>query len=259
MTRRNHTDGHASSTPARRSTPSREGELDPSTDEAKVAIKAGRKAKARGGSKRRASALTPPQYSGDVARVIDGVEAAQQSLSPTKLAEAAEVQELRLDLPAARTELPLEQRGDEVTRLAHEAFAKTTSWVVFYREMLGVEGVVATLYPTKEERQFFETQPEFLELLEIVTSLRSQDTSKMDAYEPTRMLTVRMPRSLHAEVIRRSEEQGLSLNSYAITKLLQPVDKRFTPEETGGRRGRKPGPQMVLVRTRGKKLKLQRE
>lgn len=190
---------------------------------------------------------------------MDKAESAQSGLSPAKLAESAEVQELRLDLPAARTELPLEQRGDEVMRLAQEAFAKTSSWVVFYRELLGVEGVVATLYPTQEERQYFEMQPEFLELLEIVTSLRTQDTSKMDAYEPTRMLTVRMPRSLHADVIRQSEEQGLSLNSYAITKLLQPVEKRFTPEENGGRRGRKPGPQMVLVRTRGKKLRLQRE
>jgi len=146
------------------------------------------------------------------------------------------------------TDLPMEQRPEEVLRVAREAFAKTGSWVVFYRWMLSPGGVVDQLYPTRAMRQYFETTEAFAELLEMVTSIRSQDDSKAGAYEPERMITVRLPRSMHDAVIRDAEALDLSINKYCLTKLLQPTNKRFTPLEPGTRRGRRPGPQIVVSR-----------
>ncbi len=56
--------------------------------------------------------------------------------------QQSEAVSTRLNLSPPNGDLPVEQRRREVLRLAQEAFAKTGSWVVFYREMLGGEGVV---------------------------------------------------------------------------------------------------------------------
>ncbi len=154
------------------------------------------------------------------------------------------------DHPASRSRLPLSTpntsldrsgRGREVLRLAQEAFAKTGSWVVFYREMLGVDGVVRRLFPTVDEMRSFESTPEFGELQEMVAALRSQDSSKGDAAEPERMITIRLPKSLHDSLRIESEQLNLSINKLCISKLLQPADSRFVPIQKGRRRGRRPG------------------
>ncbi|TWT79843.1 hypothetical protein CA13_12500 [Planctomycetes bacterium CA13] len=145
--------------------------------------------------------------------------------------------------PPSANEIPKDQRGREVLRLAEEAFAKTGSWVVFYREMLGVDGVVRKLYPESDDLRAFETSQEFLELQEMVAAMRGQDPSKGDAAEPERMITIRLPMSLHDVLKKESEEMNLSINKLCISKLIQPIAGRFVPLQQGRRRGRRPGPQ----------------
>lgn len=148
-------------------------------------------------------------------------------------------------------DLPFEERHNEILRLSQEAFAMTGSWNVFYATIFAVGGVIDQMFPSKEQRRHFETTDSFAELLEMLTSIRSQDESKTDAYEPSRMITIRMPRTLHDAIKREAEELELSINNYGLTKLLQPAIRRFTPLEVGNRRGRKPGPQVVsLTRVR---------
>jgi len=144
--------------------------------------------------------------------------------------------------PEDRT-IPLERRGREVLRLAEEAFAKTGSWVVFYREMLGVDGVVRRLYPDTNSLREFEMTDEFLELQEMVAALRGQDPSKSDSAEPERMITIRLPMSLHEVLKAESDETDLSINKLCISKLIQPIASRFVPLQQGRRRGRRAGPQ----------------
>ena len=80
-----------------------------------------------------------------------------------------------LQLPPPNCELPAAERGREVIRLAQEAFAQTGNWVVFYRELLGVGGLVRRLFPDLEELRLFEQSAEFAELQEMVAAMRSQD------------------------------------------------------------------------------------
>ncbi|TWU35063.1 hypothetical protein [Novipirellula artificiosorum] len=145
--------------------------------------------------------------------------------------------------PESVDEIPTERRGQEVLRLAEEAFAKTGNWVVFYREMLGVDGVVRRLFPDADSLRRFEMSKEFLTLQEMVAAMRGQDPSKGDSAEPERMITIRLPMSLHDVLKAESDEMNLSINKLCISKLLLPIAGRFVPLQQGRRRGRRPGPQ----------------
>lgn len=149
----------------------------------------------------------------------------------------------RLNLSPLREDLPLEDRGQEALRLAQEAFSKTGSWVVFYREMLGTDGVVRKLFNETSEMRYFEDSPQFVELQEMVAAMRSQDSSKGDSTEPERMITIRLPKSLHDALRIEADEMNLSINKLCISKLLQRIESRFIPIQQGRRRGRRPGPQ----------------
>ena len=149
----------------------------------------------------------------------------------------------RLSLSPINVNLTTAERPGEVLRLAQEAFTKTDNWVVFYREMMGVDGVVRKLFTTPEEMREFEQSAAFIELQEMVAAVRSQDTSKGDSAEPERMITIRLPKSLHDVLKCEADETNLSINKLCISKLIQRIDSRCVPIQQGRRRGRRPGPQ----------------
>ncbi|MEM9826273.1 MAG: toxin-antitoxin system HicB family antitoxin [Planctomycetota bacterium] len=136
-----------------------------------------------------------------------------------------------------------EQREAEVLRVAEEVFVATGHWVVFLRTLLGTEGVVAHLFPNPEDRQRFNQSEAHSELQEMVAAIRSSDRTKPTCVEPARMITLRIPVTLHEILTAEAEESGLSINQIAIGKLIQPSENRHVPEPQGQRRGRKPGPQ----------------
>lgn len=161
-------------------------------------------------------------------------------------AEGAAVE--RLQLPPITPGLHPQQRADEVLRLAQEAFAQTGKWVLFYREMMGVDGVVRQLFPEADDLRAFETTPQFSQLLEIMTAVRALDSGKVDELEPQKMITVRLPKSQHEAMKVEAKEHGTSINKLCISKLLLPIRAEFVPAEKGKVRGRKPGPQGPLNR-----------
>ena len=149
----------------------------------------------------------------------------------------------RLNIAPLNEETPKELRPQEILRIAQDAFSKTGNWVAFYREILGSTGIVRQFYPETDERRKFESTETFAELQEMLAALRSHDPSKSDAAEPERMITIRIPKSLHDALKDESEEMTLSINKLCISKLLQHIDSRFVPIQQGRRRGRTPGPQ----------------
>ncbi|MCC9601574.1 hypothetical protein LOC67_13535 [Stieleria sp. JC731] len=148
-----------------------------------------------------------------------------------------------LEIPVENKTGDYESRCHEALELAQEAFAKTGSWVLFFRAILGVDGVVRKLFQSEDEYARFITSEHYMQLQEMLAAIRSQDQSKADAAEPERMITIRIPRSLHEALQAESKTCGLSINKLAISKLLFPANPRFIPEQQGRRRGRKPGPQ----------------
>lgn len=148
-----------------------------------------------------------------------------------------------LKIPKIKSGLPLRKRPHEARRIAIEVFPQSDSWVVFYREILGVDGVVRQLFQTVEEIRHWESSEEFLEVQEMLTALRSSDSGKGESVEPQRMITVRLPTSVHESLKVEAEEHQTSMNKLCLSKLMMNISDRFIPVESGRIRGRKPGPQ----------------
>src|SRR4051812_46591602 len=90
-----------------------------------------------------------------------------------------------------------EQRQD-VFRIADEIFRQGPSWVTFFREVLGVDGIVRQVYNTPEALAQFEKTEEHQEIQLMLAKLRENDSDvPTGPREPTRVITVRLPKSLH--------------------------------------------------------------
>lgn len=158
-----------------------------------------------------------------------------------------------VELPPLPDELPLTDRPAVAMEMGHKAFVQTGYWVSFYRAIFAPDGVVNRLFSTADQRAYFEQTPEFLELHKMMTALRTTDDAKIDAVEPQTMITIRLPRSLQAQLIEEAKEHEVSTNKLCVSKLLLPISPMFVPEEKGKIRGRKPGQQPRPSRLKGRK------
>lgn len=120
--------------------------------------------------------------------------------------------------------------------------ARGQGWVAFFANVFGPRGVLRTRLTAQQLERFRMTET-YAELLEMLADERSADRTSASAYEPERMITIRIPRSLHDVLCSESIDAELSLNKWAITKLTQPVAHRFVPIQRGRVRGRRFGPQ----------------
>ena len=75
----------------------------------------------------------------------------------------------------------------------------------------------------------------------MLTVLRSRDLPENDPHEPQRMITVRIPKSLHDSICSEANELAVSVNKLCITRMLQKIDTNLIPNSTQKRRGRRPG------------------
>jgi predicted HicB family RNase H-like nuclease len=122
----------------------------------------------------------------------------------------------------------LAERALQVQRVAQARFHQGLDWVTFFREMLGVNGVARTVFPTKALMAFFETTKEYVEIQEMVAQLRVR-ANIVRPEEPTRVITIRLPVSLHELLTDEANLRRTSVNKLCISKLLQVVDEKFVP------------------------------
>jgi predicted HicB family RNase H-like nuclease len=127
--------------------------------------------------------------------------------------------------------LSQEERCQTVCRIANEAYGKTKDWVVFFREILGVNGLVRRLYPTPEELAAFEKTPEYADIQKMIKKLRDKPAAQADGQEVTRVITVRLPASVHEFLKAEAHDRKTSINQLCITKLLQVMEDETAAEE----------------------------
>ena len=124
-----------------------------------------------------------------------------------------------------------EQRQD-VFRVADEIFRQRPSWVTFFREVLGVDGIVRQVYSTPEALAQFEQTPEYARIQQMLAKLRENDADLPGGpREPTRVITVRLPKSLHESLRVEAHDRHTSMNKLCISKLLQVIDEDLVPTE----------------------------
>ena len=118
-----------------------------------------------------------------------------------------------------------------IQQRAVELFEKDTDWATFFREVLGVNGIVHRTYPTPEARAEFEKTPQHQEIQQMLVKLREKNAEVPVADEPTRVITVRLPKSLHEALRAEAHGRQTSMNQLCISKLLQIIEQQFVPAE----------------------------
>lgn len=122
-------------------------------------------------------------------------------------------------------------RREKVIQMARRRFEQATDWVVFFREVLSSDGLVSAVFPTPEVLADFERCPEFQEIQQMVAQLRERKPNNSDEQEPTRVITVRLPKSLHQSLLNEADRKHTSMNKLCISKLLQMIDDAYVPAD----------------------------
>ena len=125
-----------------------------------------------------------------------------------------------------------QEKYQEVLEVAETLHRQSPDWVTFFREVLGVEGTVRKAFPTFDELTAFEQSPQFDKIQKLLVRLREKRSSVDVETEPTRVITVRLPKSLHESLRAEAHERHTSMNKLCISKLLQVVDDQLVPVES---------------------------
>ena len=124
-----------------------------------------------------------------------------------------------------------ENREAKVYRVAADLYRQDPDWVTFFREVMGVEGIIRRVFPGPADLALFEQTKEYADIQQMVAKLRERASDPADAREPTRVITVRLPKSLHESLRTEAHERKTSMNKLCISKLLQMVDEELIPND----------------------------
>ncbi len=131
---------------------------------------------------------------------------------------------------AARARTKIQTKTQELMRIAEAMYRQEPDWVSFFREMLGVGGVMRTLFPDAETQAAFEQTPAYMKLQQMIRSLRDREKA-LPPKETTRVITIRIPASLHDSLTAEAYERYTSVNKLCISKLLQIVEDDLVPSK----------------------------
>jgi predicted HicB family RNase H-like nuclease len=119
----------------------------------------------------------------------------------------------------------------QVERIAREIYGQNPDWAVFYRDVLGLDGIVRRAFDTSETLAEFERTESYEEILKLLTQLRARPPLPPDKQEPSRVITVRLPRAVHEALREEAYERHTSMNKLCVSKLLQFIDKELVPTD----------------------------
>jgi len=114
----------------------------------------------------------------------------------------------------------------KVLQVAERLHAMNPEWVTFFREVLGVDGIVRRTFGDAESLVQFECSPQYARIREMLDGLRVAQNERPADRESQRVVTVRMPRSLHETLKSEAEQMKVSVNALCISKLMKLLDER---------------------------------
>ncbi len=206
---------------------------------------------------------TPPSQAGSFGGrpVIHGAEnqtatppVTSPSLAPasdasSRLAEELhKFQQVARDLRAAfKPAHEFDARCQQAFDIANDLFGNAPTWVCFYRELMGGDGMIPLLFPLNDDFGQFLRCEQYHQIQMMLTALRSRDLPENDPNDPQRMITVRLPKSLHEALCEEAGRLGISVNRLCISRMLQLLDPKMIPETASKPRGRKPRTRKVAA------------
>ncbi len=128
-------------------------------------------------------------------------------------------------------------RCQKVLGVARQLYQSGPDWVTFFREVLGVEGAARKVFVEQNDFSSFEKSTEYADIQQMVNSLRTRKGSGANANEATRVITVRLPESLHEALKAEATDHNTSMNKLCIAKLLQVLadEEKAAPPTTMNR------------------------
>ena len=118
----------------------------------------------------------------------------------------------------------------EARRVAVDLFRKRPDWISFHRALYGVGGEIVRLFPTAAERDAFAQTGLYGEIDAMEEELRRKRIPPKEADpEPTRIITVRLPRSVHEALREEASSRNTSINKLCIAKLISVIEA--SPDE----------------------------
>jgi hypothetical protein len=141
-------------------------------------------------------------------------------------------------------------------KIAEELYQKNPDWVTYYREILGVDGIVHQTFVTRKQLEDFEQSDAYREIHYLLTKLREKKAVKKDKKadkgasngtlvggsaeeedgEDIQVITVRIPRSIHETLTEEAYQCRTSVNQLCISKLIQFIDSEMVPSDRKARR-----------------------
>ena len=122
------------------------------------------------------------------------------------------------------------QAATAVLQVAERLYGMDPEWVVFFREVLGVDGIVRLTFSDAEGLARFECSPQYARIRVMLDALRSRHLDQPSERETQRVVTVRMPRSLHETLKNEAGLMRVSVNTLCISKLMKLLDERERQE-----------------------------
>jgi len=128
-------------------------------------------------------------------------------------------------------------RGPDVFRVAAELYEQDPDWIVFFREVLGIKGLIRQVYNTPEALAEFERTEEYAQIKQMLAELRRRAEEEAKPRESLRVITVRLPVTLHESLKGEAAQHKVSINQLCIAKLMKYVDGQIDlPKRTSARR-----------------------
>ena len=121
---------------------------------------------------------------------------------------------------------PMTQEGfngrcQKILQVAKDLYQRRPDWVTFFRETLGVNGAARSVFPDQNDFLKFEQSTAYGEIQTMVANLRTAKVRGGGKDEATRVITVRLPESLHEALKKEADDHRTSMNKLCISKLLQ--------------------------------------
>ncbi|MBN1854050.1 MAG: hypothetical protein JW829_15075 [Pirellulales bacterium] len=124
-----------------------------------------------------------------------------------------------------------QEKYQEILSIAEDLFRQDTDWVTFFREVLGTDGIIRKAFPESKQLTHFENSEEYAKIQRLLTKLREKKSTGDSDSEPTRVITVRLPKSMHEFLRTEAGEKRTSMNKLCISKLLQMIEDDYVPIE----------------------------
>jgi|SwirhisoilCB3_FD_contig_121_111670_length_1556_multi_13_in_0_out_0_2 predicted HicB family RNase H-like nuclease len=118
-----------------------------------------------------------------------------------------------------------------VYQAADSLYRQKPDWATFFRKTLGVDGIVRKAFPSVAALAAFEKTEEYMAIQQMLVKLRSAGQTLPPPDEVDQVITIRLPKSMHAALKDEAHGFKTSMNKLCISKLLRIIDQELIPTD----------------------------